>query len=295
MTRVRKYDFARPVKLAPEQHQQVKRIFESFARRSGTRLSAHLRSLATIELIDVSQVSWADAIGAIDDPTITCVVHQDPGDSPVLMAMDLRLALKFVDRLLGGSRPTSDAVLASRTSLTDIELTLCAYTLEHLVDELTASWSAVVPVEYKLGDLRSDRQHALIAAPGDPAITVTLNIQIEDETDTLRLAIPWRALSAVADDLAKGYSTDDTSLNDLPMQETLGAVDVDVRVEVGHTNMTLAQVAELRPGAVLELTQAVTEGVGVWVEDAHCYKGLPGRDGDWRVVQVVEQVGNDDL
>ena len=58
---MRAVDFTRPTKFTADQERRLKRSLEAFCRTASTRLSAELRVPLELEVINASQLTWANA------------------------------------------------------------------------------------------------------------------------------------------------------------------------------------------------------------------------------------------
>ena len=63
--RMRAVDFTRPTKFTSDQERRLKRSLEAFCRTASTRLSAELRVPLELEVINSSQLTWANAHGQV--------------------------------------------------------------------------------------------------------------------------------------------------------------------------------------------------------------------------------------
>ena len=72
--RMRAVDFTRPTKFTSEQERRLKRSLEAFCRTASTRLAAELRVPFELEVINSTQLTWANAHAQVPATSITGIV-----------------------------------------------------------------------------------------------------------------------------------------------------------------------------------------------------------------------------
>jgi flagellar motor switch protein FliM len=290
--RVRDLDFTRPVKLAPDQARRLERAHETFCRTASTRMSAELRVPVEFEIINVDQLTWASALGDVPQPSIFAVLQTKPLDTTLLFCGELPLIFRMIERMIGGGEPES----AMARNLTDIELTLTRRTVTTLLELLSVVWMELFGVSIDLITLESQVANVEIAPPSEPTVVVTMEVRGPKESSTISLLIPYRSIQGVSDHLSGQFDIGETPTIDEAIGETvrdaIGAVDVEVRAEIGAIEMTIGDVLALRAGDVLRLNAQASAGVFLCVDDVCLHRARPGRSGRKRALEIVEQMGS---
>ena len=102
--RMRAVDFTRPTKFTSEQERRLKRALEAFCRTASTRLSAELRVPLELEVINSTQLTWANAHAQV----VAELDHRDHRGAADRDAAHARrepgLVLGAIELLLGGIR-----------------------------------------------------------------------------------------------------------------------------------------------------------------------------------------------
>ena len=76
--RMRAVDFTRPTKFTADQERRLKRSLEAFSRTASTRLSAELRVPLELEVINASQLTWANAHAQVLSKSISAITEVQP-------------------------------------------------------------------------------------------------------------------------------------------------------------------------------------------------------------------------
>jgi flagellar motor switch protein FliM len=287
--RVRTMDFTRPTKFTKEQQRRLELSHDTFCQTASTRLSAELRVPMKLEVIDVGQLTWTNALAEVPDPSVSAIVELQPHGTKLLMNVELSLVLALVERVLGGS-------IGRRIpyrKLSDIDRALASYIIEQLLEQLSVTWSDLAESTLKLVELELQPETIQLAPLSEPTLTLSMEARLDRDSSTVTLLIPYRSVEPVADQLgADAYDEhdDDPDAADR-MHQALGGVDVQLRAEVAAVELAAEEVLSLRPGDVLKFNRAADAGVTVFADESPVYRAKPGRSGHRRAVQIVDRLG----
>jgi flagellar motor switch protein FliM len=287
--RMRAVDFTRPTKFTSDQERRLKRGLEAFCRTASTRLSAELRVPLELEVINVNQLTWANAHAQVPSRSITALLEARPIGTRMMLSAESGLVLSSIELLLGGTEVTE---LRERR-LTDIDWALARHFFERLLAQLSVIWSDIADLELALQGLEQHLETAQMVPVSEPTLTLTMEARLNGVSSTLALLLPWRAIAPVADRLA---ARDDTVSHGRGEHEVdsvrraVGRVDMAVRAEVAAVELPIEQVLALRAGDVLRLNAPADGGVTLYADKVPVHRTKPGRSGGRRAVQVVERV-----
>lgn len=289
--RVRKIDFTRPSKFTTDQQRRLERAHVTFCRSVSTRMSAELRSLISVELIDTAQLTWANALDEIPRQSVSAIVDVAPIDGRILVTAELTLLLGLLERVLGGQ--TTDR--PEERTLTDVDRALVSRIFQTLLDELSISFNDVADLQFGLLDLETERAPAQLAPLSEPTLAMTFEFKLGTLSSTMVLLIPHRAIEPVL--RTAGATQHDAELAAdaaAAVGEAMADVVVQLRAEVGSVDMPLEQVLALRPDDILRLDGTTEEGAATLYADAIAlHRAKLGRNGRRRAVGVLGPVQED--
>jgi len=289
--RVREIDFTRPVKLAPDQQRRFERAHETFCRTASTRLSAELRTPFELEVINVEQLTWSAALAGVPQPSLFGVVGTKPLETTILLCMEQHAVFNLIERLIGGG----DSEAAPNRSLTEIELALTRRTFVGLVEQLSNVWRELFGLELSLLELESQVANVELAPPSEPTVALTIETRGAHSSATISLLVPHRSIATVTGRLSGQYTDTseaapgDDALGEL-VRTAIGAVEVEVRAEVGTLEMTIGEVLSISEGDVLRLGTNASAGVFLCTDGVRLHRARPGRSGSRRAVEIVERL-----
>jgi flagellar motor switch protein FliM len=286
--RMRAVDFTRPTKFTADQERRLKRSLEAFSRTASTRLSAELRVPLELEVINTSQLTWANAHAQVLPNSISAIVEAQPIGTRLMLSAESSLVLGAIELLLGGG-DTSDL---RQRRLSDIDWALARHFFDRMVAQLSVIWTDMAKLELSAAQLEMHLETAQMVSVSEPTLTVTMEARFNGISSTIVLLLPWSAIAPVADGFA---ARDDVTVRGeaeiRKVRRAVGSVDVTVRAEVAAIELPIEQVLALQAGDILRLDAPAEAGVTLYADKVPVHRAKPGRSGSRRAVQVTDRVG----
>jgi flagellar motor switch protein FliM len=292
-SRVHAMDFRRPSKFNKDQLRTLEMLHDTFARLGATYLSGALRTVADISVLGAEQVTYGEFISSLPVPALTGILELQPLGTNAILAVDLPLVFSTIDRLLGGTGQGA----ARLRELTEIELSLCRTLISRLLAELSASWSELVGVDFTLRHTEMNPQFAQIAPPTELSVLLSFQIRVGDSTGVMTLCLPWRSIETVAPNLTANsyFAAGRAGTRGVDLVPPLEQVQIEVRAEVGGTEIPLGEVLALEVGDVVRLGVPVQQGIVLLAGDTPLYRVMPGSHRRHMAVQVHDRIPRPDI
>ena len=186
---VKVYDFNHPDRFSKDQIRTMHQLHEHFARIFSTSLSAFLRTIVEVKLVSVDQISYAEFIRSIPNPTSLNIINMDPLEGDALMELSPTLSFPVVDRLMGGA----GQVFKKNRELTEIEQTIIEKVLYRSFDCLHEAWANVLPLNLSLEASETNPQLLMQRyLPSEMVILMTFEVMMGEISGTLSFCIPYR-------------------------------------------------------------------------------------------------------
>lgn len=285
---LRTVDFTRPTKFSTDQERRLRRLLDTFCQAVPQRVMAEHRLPIELEVIDVQQLTWANAFKLVPDNSVYCTVETAPHEGRMLLTGQLPLLCTALEGLLGGD---AGEVVKER-ALSDIDLILVRRLTRTLVEMLSGLWFDQAEVTLELTDVSALAETVQIAAGAEPTLALTMEARLHRASDVMTLLIPYAAIqpssAAFSQREEDGPNTDPRSA--AAVREGLQRVDVTLRTEVADTVLTLEEVLALRPGDEIRLDGAADGKVTVFADRTPVHHGRAGRSGTHRAVQITDRV-----
>jgi flagellar motor switch protein FliM len=286
--RMRAVDFTRPTKFTADQERRLKRSLEAFCRTASTRLSAELRVPLELEVINSSQLTWANAHAQVLSGSVDAIADIQPLGTRLMMSAEPGLVLAAIELLLGGSEITEQR----ERRLSDIDMALAGHFFERMLAQLSVIWTDMVGLELAVAQLETHLETAQMVPVSEPTLTFTMEARFNGVSSTVVMLLPWSAIAPVADRFAAREDAPDRGEEEIRrVRRAVGGVDMTVRAEVASIELPIEQVLALQPGDILRLGAPADAGVTLFADKVPVHRAKPGRSGSRRAVQVTDRVG----
>jgi flagellar motor switch protein FliM len=286
--RMRAVDFTRPTKFTADQERRLKRSLEAFCRTASTRLSAELRVPLELEVINSSQLTWANAHAQVLAGSIDAIAEITPLMTRAMFSAEPSLVLAAIELLLGGSEITEQR----ERRLSDIDMALARHFFERMLAQLSVIWNDMVGLELSVVQLETHLETAQLVSVSEPTMTYTMEARFNGVSSTVVMLLPWSAIAPVADRFGAREDVPDRGEEEIRrVRRAVGGVDMTVRAEVASIELPIEQVLALQAGDILRLDAPAEAGVTLYADKVPVHRAKPGRSGSRRAVQITERVG----
>jgi flagellar motor switch protein FliM len=283
--RVQQIDFRRPTKFPRDLVRRLEHAHESFCRTASSGLSAELRASLELSVAGSEQLPYGTAMAEANQDALLAVLNVKPLDTEIALMIEMPLALRLVDRLLGGGGKPRDEV---SDSLTDLEVVIVKRAVQSLVEPLSATWLDLADVHFSIGSMQTSPMTFQLVPPSEPVLMLHLETRLDGLVSPIVLCIPYSSVEQIADKLEhrhyEGQAVDPAAAG--KVHAAISGIDVELRAEVGAVDMRVNDVLELAVGDTIRLRRAADKGVILYAGDVPAYVGTPGRNGNVRAVQV---------
>jgi flagellar motor switch protein FliM len=290
--RVKIYDFKRPDKFSKDQIRTLQMMHETFARLTTTSLSAQLRTLVSVHVASVDQLTYEEFVRSIPNPTTLGIVNMDPLKGSAVLEMDPSITFTIIDRVFGGA---GEPIKINR-ELTDIELSVMENIIVRILSNLRESWSTVIDLRPRLGNIETNPQFAQIVPPNDMVVLITLETKVGDVEGMMNFCIPYITIEPIISKLSaqywyssirKGTTTENMEI----IRKRLEIVKLPVIVELASMDITVSEILNLKVGNIINLMNTkVSSEMDVKVTDKVKFKARPGIVSHKKAVQITEVI-----
>jgi len=255
--------------------------FESFARETGMRLSAYLRSTVAASFAGIDELSFSAFLEARSDHS--CAATIDPGAGRPRLLLDIEPGLFFalLELMLGAKPASRPPVVRTPTA---IEQQLIAVPIRALIAELDRAWSQISPAaaapkpSFQFGGIEArSRVHALFP-PSTSMLTARFEVAIGDKSRAFTLVIPAQFIATAATAaIVSPAETDRGAAPDVPestrVQHLMLEATVRVDAWLEGVTMQFRDLVQLREGCVIKFDHATTRRLSCTLNGA---AGLEG-------------------
>jgi flagellar motor switch protein FliM len=272
------YDFRRPIKLSREHIRTLQIAFETYARSCSTLFTTRLRTVSSVSVISIEQLTYEEYVATLDNPTVIATVTLDPLPGMVLMEMATPAVMTALDHMLGGPGGPQP-----ERPLTDVEMPLLRGLIERMLSELRYGFEQLVDISPKLKDVEYNVQFLRAHQPGDAVVVASFEMKVGTEECVGSICLPFGTILPV---LERQEMIELTPAERLAREAALrnltaglAAAPIDVAVRFQPIRMRTDDIVDLRPGDVVPLGHPTSVPLEVTVNATVFAHAVPGNQG----------------
>ncbi len=274
---------------------QLDVIYEKFMRSFRVSLSSALRKIAALNHASTDFLKFGEFINTLPMPTSMSVLRFNALRGSALLVIESKLAYALVDSFFGGDdRPYTKI---EGKDFTPIELSIVRKVVELAIEDLEQAWLSVEKIDCSFVRTEVNPQFVGIVPPTDVVIASTFDVELENANGTITLVVPYSTIEPIKQKLASGFQVEsdqtDKKLWAGIIQTQLMETEVDLRVDLGYTEITLDELMGLKPGDVISLDQDANGEFDVQIEGVKKFKGYYGVNHGSVAIQVNRKVSKE--
>lgn len=248
---VQPYNYKRPDRISKNQLRSLHFVHDRFSRNVSSAISAFLRKVAEINLETIQQISYADFLAAVSDPTCYSSVSLRPLEGSAALEVTPEAAFSILDRLLGGPGRPIEVV----RPMTEIEQNVLQRILRILIDHLKEAWRQIYAIDFAITATETHPHMIQVVSPNEMVVVFAFQMRTRDCTAKINLAFPTLALEPILHIFDKEWSGRKKATAGSTVACNIGKVPLGVAIETGETTFPLKSIVSLQEGDTLVLEQ----------------------------------------
>ncbi len=283
---IQPYDFRHPVFLSPSELRRLRLRHEEFIRALAARLSIYLRLEFGLQMAKLNTITYQKFIDNLATPTHLTLFKVEPLRGICILDMNPRLGLTIVDRLLGGP---AHSIAASR-DLSEIEVALLDQAIEVILNEWCNHWANVQELRLTLLGHESNGRFLQTAPHDTVMLALTLEARLGDCMEPIQIGFPYYTLEPLVRLLGEELDAESrpsgAAAPALKWNRDLEDMMVPITADWDNLEITARQLAQLKPGDVLQLAPDAVHEVRVRLARLAKFRATLGTRGKWRSVAL---------
>ncbi|MCQ2969684.1 MAG: flagellar motor switch protein FliM [Clostridium sp.] len=292
--KVKQYDFKTPQKFSKDHIRTLERVHDNFARITSNFLTGQLRKSVKVNVENVEQITYEEFMRSIPNPTIVTYFKLHPLQGNVLMELNPVFSFQILDVLLGGNGKKETV----NKDLTDIEKNIISKVCKDIISSLNLAWAEIMEVTPEFDSLETNPAANQTLAPNEPVALISFLVEFGSDSTYINLCIPYLSIEKVLDKLIIQYwlrsdlEDEEEDLVEI-VKERIKPVELELRAELGKSEITVEDFLELVVGDVIKLDSKIVEPIKMYVEDEECYIAKPGIIGKMAGVELLDTISKD--
>lgn len=271
---------------------QLDVIYEKFMRSFRVSLSSALRKIATLTHASTDFLKFGEFINTLPMPTCMSVLRFNNLRGSALFVIESKLAYALVDSFFGGAdRPYTKI---EGKDFTPIELQIIQKVVGLALEDLEGAWASVEKIDASFVRTEINPQFVGIVPPTDIVIASTFDVELENANGTITLVIPYSTIEPIKQKLSSGFQVEsdqtDKKMWTKIIRSQLMETNINIKVNLGETEITLNDLMSLKKGDVIPLDQDSKGEFDVEIENVPKFKAFYGIHHGTVAVQVTRPI-----
>lgn len=292
--RVEPYDFRNPTFLTEVELRRLRILHEDFIRYLSARLGMFLRMECNLKMARLCTQSYGKFTEGLPSPSHICLFKMDPLVGVGLLDVNPRLALTFVDRLLGGR---GHSVKAERF-LTEIEVALLDDVLKIILEEWCTQWREDHEVHHMIIGHENNGRFLQTSPRDSVVLALAIEVSFGDCSEQIQIGLPYYTIEPLVKSLQQRRQKD-TAPSSGPAKaqwhDVYEHVQLPLRAEWNLPDMALREIASMRVGDLLEIPMGNIEQTRVLLNGIPKFLSTVGLEGQHVAVKLTRKLTEADL
>jgi flagellar motor switch protein FliM len=156
--------------------------------------------------------------------------------------------------------------------------------------DLEEAWAPVHQSEISFIRTEVNPQFVGVVPPSDVIISTTFEVELENASGTIALVIPYSTIEPIKHKLNQSFQTESDRTDrewEEKLEEHMRHADVNMRVDLGSTGISVGDLVNLNVGDIIPLSQDADGELNVLVEGVNKFKCFFGVSRGNRAIQIT--------
>lgn len=227
---------------------------ERFARRFRVSLFNLLRCSVDLSTRAAQTLTFSQFINRLPVPASLNIVTIKPLYGSGLFVLDAKLVFTLVDFYFGGGGRFP--IKIEGRDFTPTEIGIVKAVLRQAFSVLSSIWSSLLALEFQYERSEQNPRFANILTPDEIVIDSAFEIDLEGNSGTFHILLPFSLLESVREAITTGYYDSSSGQEKNKTSLTLTAlkgVQIDATCEFGVMALSIKRLLDMQPGDILPL------------------------------------------
>jgi flagellar motor switch protein FliM len=286
------YNFWSPEHFSKDQMRAVELVHEDLAERLSSSLPTFVRTNLRPRVVHTEQGRFHDFLKDLPAASLFHMITLAPLPGQLIITINPEISYVILEQRLGGQSDNG----GKTRPLTEIDQFLLRALVEHMLNDLKASWSKVVALEPSLEDSTTNQHWVQMVMGNERVMLITFELTLNNVTGLMNVYLPFNMLKPIANILKPHIWFTGRKEKHIDPQvrrtaaENISEVKLNIRVFLGSARCTLGELSSLKPGTVIPLNTSINDEVLVQVATRTCFKAHVGKIGNRLAAQITSDI-----
>jgi flagellar motor switch protein FliM len=289
---IKPYNFWSPDHFSKDQMRAVELVHEDLAERLTSSLPPFIRTSMRPRVVHTEQGRFHDFLKDLPPASLFHMISLAPLPGQMVLTISPDVGSLILEQRLGGQGERS----SHNRILTEIDQFLLRGMVEHMLNDVKASWNKVVSIEPSLEDSTVNQHWVQMVMGNERVMLITFELAMQNMTGTMNIYIPFTMLKPIANVLnthvwfsgRKERQADPEARK--ATSQNISQVQLTLRVILGVTDVNFSDLLNMKVGDVIPLETATYQELPVYVADRNCYMARIGKMGNYMAAQITTRI-----
>ncbi len=264
-------------------------VNDRFARLCTSALTNVIRKRVELNPISIDMTKFGDFLRSLPVPTSINIFKMEPLRGNAIIIVDARLVFALVENVFGGqgAQPKVEG-----REFTQIEQAIIDRVIKIVLENMEESWRPVHDVKLELVRSEINPQFAAIVPPSDVVVVINFEVELDSAIGSMIVCLPYATIEPIRSKLHASFQTERLEIDHTwvaRLKERLLETPIELKVQVGNTQITGNQLLRLKTGDVLVLDTDIDDLLPCTVAGVTKYWGIPGTVKFNKSFQVIKE------
>jgi flagellar motor switch protein FliM len=285
---IKSFDFGSQERIVRGRMPTLELVDERFARHMRISLFNMMRHSAEVTWTGVNMMKFGEYTQTLFVPTSLNMVRFRPLKGTALITLEARLVFILVENFFGGEGRFRTKI--EGREFTPTERRIIQKLLKMVFADYKEAWAPVMDVEFEYLDSEVNPSMANIVSPSEVLVVNQFHVDLDGGGGDLHICFPYSMIEPIRELLDAGVQSADKGDTDVrwnkALREEVMDVNVDLRVKLLDTLVSLKDVMDFKPGDILNVN--IPENLLVYVEDLPSYHAKLGQSKEKLAIKISD-------
>ncbi|RMD86647.1 MAG: flagellar motor switch protein FliM [Candidatus Dadabacteria bacterium] len=293
---IKKFDLASQERIIRGRMPTMELIHDRFCRQFRNQISKFLGRTCFVNVGGIEMVKYGIFMKKLALPSSLHIYRMPPLLGYALLVVSSSLVFSIIETLFGGSG--QGRVRVDGREFTAIESRLIGKVVLMALDTLKEAWAPMHPVDFVYVRSEFNPLAVAICPPTDVVIIVTIEVELEQESATITLCIPYATIEPLRQKLATGFQSTRLEMDATHkerLEHSIRETKANVSVELARGSILVKDLLKLNEGDIITTDTNPTDEAIIKVEGTPKYYGYVGNYRGQRAVRVTREIPEQDI
>ncbi len=265
-------------------------VFDRFVRSASTSLRNFTGENVEVNIESITSMRFEDYLNSVPLPALLAIFQAVEWENFGIITIDSSMTYSMVDVLLGGGRMNRPIRIEGRP-FTVIEQDMIKNLCKIMLEDMASAFNPLTPITFRMERLETNPRFATITRPANPAILISLRVDMEERGGKAEVLFPYATIEPVKELLLQMFSGESFGA-DMTWENYLNEGVLNTPVEIEATllpkTILLRELASMKVGDTIVMNNTPKDDIDLICKGVKMMSGRVGSSGKNLAMQISD-------